>query len=105
MKCLCAILLVTLFGCTSTARPAVASETPCKTDAALAAEAEATAMAVERAVATGQSPPATEDASKTPAQLAQEAAMEAAPCGAVPMTDSQSEIPQIDRVPQPEPKR
>jgi hypothetical protein len=100
MKYLLAIFLAAISGCTSNAQSAAVSESRCKSDAELAAVAEKTALAVQQAISTNRPLPTnTADTGKTPAQLAQEAALEAAPCDSYLPASSSVEIPQVDRVP------
>jgi hypothetical protein len=65
----------------------------------LVAEAEAAIAAVEKRLETGKPTPVRpEEAGKTPAQLAEEAAMSSQPCEEHPPMNDLQEIPQIDRL-------
>jgi hypothetical protein len=98
MKTFCAFILIGLTACVSAQDQPVSSALNCKTDAQLAAEAEAAVAAVEKRMKTGEPAPVRpEDAGKTPAQLAEEAAMASQPCEDHPPTNDMQEIPQVDR--------
>ena len=95
-----AFILIGLTACVSAQDRTVGSALNCKTDAQLVAEAEATVAAVEKRLKTGESAPVrSEDAGKTPAQLAKEAATDSQPCENHPTANDMQEIPQVDRVP------
>jgi len=99
MKAFSTFILIGLTGCVSAQDRTVSSAPNCKTDAQLVAEAETAIAAVEQRLKTGEPAPVrSEDAGKTPAQLAEEAAMSSQPCENHPATNDTEEIPQIDRL-------
>jgi len=99
MKAFIAFGLIGLVACASAQNQAVSAAHDCKSDAQVLADAEAALAATRERLKSGMlTQPNPEDAGKSPAQLAEEAAASAQPCDAQnPATDSQ-ELPQIQRI-------
>jgi hypothetical protein len=98
MKTFGAFILIGLTACVSAQDRTVGSAPNCKLDTQIVAEAEAAVAAVEKRLKTGEPAPVRpEDAGKTPAQLAEEAAISSQPCENHPPTNDMQEIPQVDR--------
>ena len=100
MKAFIAFCLIGCAACTSAQSQAVSAAHDCKTDAQVLADAEAALAATKERLKSGKlAQPKPEDAGKSPAQLAEEAATSGEPCGAQnPSTDSE-DLPQIQRFP------
>jgi hypothetical protein len=97
MKILCTFILLGLTACVS-AQDGVVSSTPkCMTDAQILADVKAALASAEERSRTGEPAPVKpEDAKKTPAQLAEEAAMSSPPCDAQQPATNMPELPQVN---------
>jgi hypothetical protein len=96
MKSIVAALTFLLASC-SAAHPTETGGSLCKTPEQVAAEAEATLRDVQQRIASGDPPPLRpEDLGKSPAKLAEEAAIAGEPCPLTLPPPGAQELPQIN---------